>query len=90
MPVLELMGFIVLLVALWIPCAMFCGVIAGDKGHRAYDWFWSGLIFGPMGLLAVAALSDRKQRRYLRLLVEHQGIDLEEAPSANEKPWKIL
>ena len=86
------MAFIVLLVAVWIPCACFCGVIAEDKGHGGITWFWAGLLFGPLGLLAVAALSDRKQRRYLRLLVEDKGIDLTEAkaPSANDKAKEIL
>ena len=68
------MGFIVLLVTLWIPCAVFSGVIAEDKGHGGISWFWAGLLFGPVGLLAVAALSDRKQRRYLRLMAESQGV----------------
>lgn len=86
------MAFLVLLVALWIPCAVFCGVIAEDKGHGGIAWFWSGLLFGPVGLLAVAALVDRKQRRYLRLLVEDKGIDLTEAkaPSANDNAKEIL
>lgn len=86
------MAFLALLVALWIPCAVFCGVIAEDKGHGGIAWFWSGLLFGPVGLLAVAALVDRKQRRYLRLLVEDKGIDLLEAkaPSANDKAKEIL
>ena len=80
------MAFLVLLVALWIPCAVFCGLIAEDKGHGGIAWFWSGLLFGPVGLLAVAALVDRKQRRYLRLLVEHKGIDLTEAIKAQKTP----
>ena len=86
------MAFLVLLVALWIPCAVFCGVIAEDIGHGGIAWFWSGLLFGPVGLLAVAALVDRKQRRYLRLLVEDKGIDLTEAkaPSANDKAKEIF
>jgi hypothetical protein len=40
----EFMGFIVLLVTLWIPCAVFSGVIAEDKGHWGIAWFWAGLI----------------------------------------------
>ena len=34
----------------------------------------------------MAALIDRKQRRYLRLLVEHKGIDLTEATKSKETP----
>ena len=50
-----LVGFLVLLVALWVPCAVFCGTISEDKGHNGISWFWAGLLFGPVGLLAVAA-----------------------------------
>ena len=25
-----------------------------------FSWFWAGLLFGPIGLIAVAGLSDRK------------------------------
>ena len=72
-------SFLVLLIGLWAPCSVFCGTIAEDKGHNGIAWFWGGLAFGPVGLLAVAALSDRKQRRYLRLLAESQGVQLDPA-----------
>ncbi|AHF62982.1 hypothetical protein Syncc8109_0595 [Synechococcus sp. WH 8109] len=32
------------------------------------------LVFGPLGVVAVAALSDRKLRRYIRLMAEKQGV----------------
>ena len=70
------MGFLLALLFLWIPCAIFCGTISDDKGHNGFSWFWGGLFFGPLGLLAVAALSDRKQRRYIRLMAETQGVNL--------------
>ena len=73
------MEFLVLFLVLWVPCAVFCGTISEDKGHNGISWFWGGLLFGPVGLLAVAALSDRKQRRYLRLLAESQGVQLDPA-----------
>ena len=70
-----MLGFLLAILFLWIPCAIFCGTIAEDKGHGAV-WFGVGLFFGPLGLLAVAALSDRKQRRILRLMAEQQGVNL--------------
>ena len=76
------MGFF-FLVVLWILCGLICGMIADDKGHGG-EWFFAGLCLGPVGFIAIAALSDRKQRRYLRLLVEHQGIDLAEATEAQK------
>ena len=78
------MGFLLFGLGLWLPCAVFSGVVAEDKGHNGIAWFWGGLLFGPVGLLAIAALSDRTQRRYLRLLVESQGIDLKSSQSSGD------
>ena len=84
------MGFLIALLFLWIPCAIFCGTIAEDKGHGGIAWFWGGLLFGPIGLLAVAALSDRKLRRYIRLTAESQGVDLSEAKPAGDVAKDII
>ena len=80
------MGFLIALLFLWIPCAIFCGTIAEDKGHSGIAWFWGGLLFGPIGLLAVAALSDRKLRRYIRLMAENQGVPKEAFGPATQTP----
>ena len=80
------MGFLLALLFLWIPCAIFCGTIAEDKGHSGIAWFWGGLLFGPIGLLAVAALSDRKLRRYIRLMAENQGVPKEAFGPATQTP----
>ena len=80
------MGFFVALLFLWIPCAIFCGTIAEDKGHSGIAWFWGGLLFGPIGLLAVVALSDRKLRRYIRMMAENQGVPKEAFGPATQTP----
>ena len=80
------MGFLIALLFLWIPCAIFCGTIAEDKGHSGIAWFWGGLLFGPIGLLAVVALSDRKLRRYIRLMAENQGVPKEAFGPATQTP----
>ena len=36
--------------------------VAKDKGHDGTSWFWLGFLLGPLGLLAVVGLSDRKLR----------------------------
>ena len=66
----------VFLVFFWLACGIYCGTISEDKGHNGFSWFWAGLLFGPLGLVAVAALSDRKQRRYIRKMAEKQGVIL--------------
>ena len=69
---------------IWLPCGFFAALVAGDKNHNSVAWFLAGLFFGPLGVIAAAGLSDRKQRRYLRLLIEHKGIDLTEATKAQK------
>ena len=71
---------------IWLPCGFFAASVAGDKNHNPFAWFFAGLLWGPIGVIAAAGLSDRKQRRYMRLLVEHKGIDLTEATKAKETP----
>ena len=84
------MGFLIALLFIWLPCAIYCGTISEDKGHNGFSWFWAGLLFGPIGLIAVAALSDRKQRRYIRLMAENQGVDLGEAKPAAQVAQDII
>ena len=80
------MGFFVALIFIWIPCAIYCGTTAEDKGHNGFSWFWAGLLFGPIGLIAVAALGDRKLRRYIRLMAENQGVPKEAFGPATQTP----
>ena len=55
-----------------------------DSTHIA--WFWGGLLFGPIGLLAVAALGDRKLRHHIRLVAENQGVPREAFSPATQTP----
>ena len=57
----------------WLPCGSFAGAIAEEKGHNLFAWFFGGLLFGPIGLIAAAGLSDRKLRRYQRFQAEALG-----------------
>lgn len=57
----------------FIATAFFTGHAANDKGRSGIGWWLLGLLFGPLALLAIAALGDRHQRRYLRFLAEKDG-----------------
>ena len=46
-----------------------------QKAHIRKNWFWAGLIFGPLGLIAAVGLADRHQIVYLRHLAETQGYE---------------
>ena len=47
--------------------------VAAQKARSSSNWLLAGLLFGPLGLLAVAGLPDRHQIVYLRYLAESQG-----------------
>ena len=66
------MGFVLAFLFVWIPCGIYAGVTADDKGHGAVSWFFGGLIFGPIALIAVAGLGDRKLRHYQKELAIKQ------------------
>ena len=69
-------------------------VVASDKGHDGNKWFFAGLIFGPLGLIAAAGLSDRKLRRYIRQIgVKQDAIEpiqtAEDVKKVKEK-WSFI
>ena len=67
--------FVIALIGGWIAVAFFTSHAANDKGHDGFNWFWMGLLFGPLALLAVAAQGDRRTRLYMRFLAEAQGYE---------------
>jgi len=75
-----------LLVVFWLSCGFFAATVASGKGHDWSDWFIFGCFFGPIALTASVGLEDRKLRRYIRLLGEHQGIKGETFEPVEEKP----
>ena len=44
----------------------------GREGHGGIVWLWGGLSFGPMALISVVGLPDRKLRSYLKALATKQ------------------
>jgi len=50
------------IVLLWLISAGFAAQIASAKNHDAISWFFAGLFFGPLGLLAACGLPDRTAR----------------------------
>ena len=57
---------------IWLPCGIYSGVVAEEKGHGGIAWFFGGLLFGPMALISVVGLPDRKLRSYLKALAIKQ------------------
>ena len=67
----------VFLVFFWLitaaACALFTAVAARGKGYNESNWSVVGFVFGPLGLLAIAACPDLRSRRLLRMIAESQS-----------------
>jgi len=44
-----------------IICAGFCSFLAGAKKRRNVDWFFWGLLFGPIALIAAAGMPVKRE-----------------------------
>ena len=64
--------FVVVLLFIWIPCGLFAASVASSKAHDGVSWFFGGLLFGPIALIAAAGLGDRKLLQSLRRLAQTQ------------------
>lgn len=47
-----------ILLLIWLACAVGSALIAGNKGRSSFAWFFIGLLFGIFGFLAVLIVSD--------------------------------
>ena len=54
-------------------CALFTAAAARGKGYNESPWSVIGFVFGPLGLLAIAACPDLRSRRLLRMIAEGQS-----------------
>ena len=86
------MGFVLAFLLIWIPCGIYSGVVAEEKGHGGIAWLWGGLIFGPMASISVVGLPDRKLRSYLKALAIKQEalIDEDKRKDANDVAGELL
>lgn len=62
----------------------FSATIADNKGYKQGNWAAAGFFFGPIGFLASIGLPDLKQRKYMRLLLEHYGVALDSTVTSND------
>lgn len=74
----------------WLLAAVVCGcftsAVADSKGHYSTAWFFGGLVFGPVALLASLGLPDLKIRGYIRRIAEHQGAL--SSPPSSASDWE--
>ena len=49
---------------------MFTANVADQKECNAILWFVGGFFFGPLALVAIAGMPDKRARKYLRRIAE--------------------
>tara|TARA_B100001121_G_C18278079_1_gene429374 strand:+ start:200 stop:466 length:267 start_codon:yes stop_codon:yes gene_type:complete len=69
----------------WIVSALFCSLVAYEKGYSNVAWFFGGIVFGFIALIAVAGLPDKRLRNYLRQIGEKQNAI---EPEGRGKEWE--
>lgn len=62
------MLFFIALLFVWIPCAIIAEKIANAKGLDAGGWGLAAFLFGPIGLIGVVGMPDRKLNSYMRAI----------------------
>jgi len=63
------MLFFILLI--WIPSFFYCIQITADKGYESLLWCFFGFFLGPLSVIPVAGLPDKKLR-YLMLQIREE------------------
>ena len=54
------MGYVVFILLVYsVACGVYSAVIAQGKGRSRYGWFFGGLFFGIIGLVAAGLIVDR-------------------------------
>jgi len=83
------MGVLVPILVIGIICGALSAHVADAKGCDSGGWGLAGFLCGPLALLALAAMPDRRLRRYIRALAEKSDVQFEslgaEQPADNPK-----
>ena len=62
-----MLGFsLLVLIGIWIASAMVASNVAEAKGLDGSSWGLVAFFFGPIGLIGVAGMPDRRLRFYMR------------------------
>ena len=63
-------SFVFIFLLIWLPAAFFTSNVAANKDCYVFPWFLGGLFFGPLALIAIVGMPDRRTRKYIRLMAE--------------------
>jgi len=83
---MEVFWVLLLLISAFI-CASLCERVADSKGLMSGGWGAAGFLLGPLALIAVAGMPDKRSRRILHAIATQQGATIieeaEELASVN-------
>ena len=63
-------SFVFIYLLIWLPTAFFTSNVARSKDYNVFPWFLGGLFFGPIALISIAGMPDKKSKTYLRVIAE--------------------
>ena len=64
-----MLGFSLLVfIGIWIASAMVASNVAAAKGLDGSSWALVAFFFGPIGLIGLAGIPDRRLRSYMRVV----------------------
>jgi len=73
---------LLVLIGIWIASAMVAGNVAEAKGLDGSSWALAAFFFGPIGLIGVAGMPDRRLRSYMRAVaVKLEAIEQQDVAS---------
>ena len=62
--------FLIAFFFIWIPIRFFTTTVANSKDYNGFAWFIGGVLFGPIALISIAGMPDKKSKKYLRVIAE--------------------
>ena len=74
-------------IGIWIASAMVASNVAEAKGLDGSSWALVAFLFGPIGLIGVAGMPDKRLRSYMRsIAIKLEAIEEKESARLETKP----
>ena len=62
--------FLIAFFFIWLPIGFFTTTVANSKDYNGLVWFLGGFLFGPIALISIVGMPDKKSKTYLRVIAE--------------------
>ena len=71
---------LLVLITIWVASAVVASNIASAKGLDVWGWSLAAFFFGPIGLIGVAGMPDRRLRQYMKsIAIKLEAVQEKEA-----------